>query len=171
MSKVISNSVGVKLFLSLVMIFSVLSSFNSVDASELKDSSDGMVYFEKINDSVMKLNIENGKGHVDSDGNATIVDNETGIVADLPRVTEDVNGSPVDLVYKEDGNNLLVEYHSVMQPRGFWECSLGTVGGVGTGALAGMGIGAIAVTPVTVLGGGVFGGAFGGMSGAANHCF
>ena len=34
-----------------------------------------------------------------------------------------------------------------------------------------MGIGAMAGTPVTVLGGGVFGGLSGGMVGAASSCF
>lgn len=79
--------------------------------------------------------------------------------------------TPIAMSLKE-GENLLVEYHSAgFQTFGFWQCTLGTVGGAGTSTLAGMGIGAIAATPATVLGEGVFGGIAGGMTGASASCF
>ncbi|WP_020007629.1 hypothetical protein [Salinicoccus albus] len=171
MIRTFENSMGLKLILSFVLIFSVLSSFNFAEASDSETSDESMVYFEKVNDSIMKLNIENGEGYIDENGNARIKDNVTGTIADLPAESVDKNGAPVNLVYKKDGNDLLVEYHSQIQPFGVAECALGTVGSTGSGALAGMGIGAMGATPVTVLGGGVFGGAFSGMTGAATFCF
>lgn len=171
MIRILKSSTALKLVLSFVLALSVFSTVNFAEASELKDSEAGMVYFEKVNDSIMKLRIENGEGFIDENGNASIKDNVTGTVADLPIESIDENGMPVNLVYKKDGNDLLVEYHLQIQTFGFAQCALGTVGAAGSGALAGMGIGAIAVTPVTVLGGGVFGGVFGGMTGAATFCF
>ena len=161
-----------KLVLSVCLSVSFLSFGLQANAST---SDEGYVNFIKLNDSTLKLEIDNGEGYIDKDGTAFIKDNITGIIAELPKQTLDKNDEKVNLVYKQDGNNLIVEYHEIntntIQPLGFWKCTLGTAGAAGGGALAGMGIGAVAATPVTVLGGGVFGGISGGMSGAAASCF
>lgn len=162
-----------KLLLTAVLVlggtlFGFQVNTTNVEASTVNE---GYVTFEKLNESTLKLNVENGKSYINEEGIAFIEDDFTGQVAELPQEGIDKNGMPINMVYKADGNDLIVEYHSVIQPYGFWKCTLGTVGGAGTGALAGMGIGAMAGTPVTVLGGGVFGGLSGGMVGASSSCF
>ncbi|QMT18918.1 hypothetical protein H1Q58_08160 [Planococcus maritimus] len=158
-----------KIFLSLCLVLSGLAFGVQAEASTIEE---GYVTFEKINESTLKLIIENGDSYIDEEGTAFITDSITGQTAELPKETLDKNEMPVNLVYKKQDDNLLVEYHSAgFQTFGFWQCTLGTVGAAGTGTLAGMGIGAIAATPVTVLGGGVFGGIAGGMTGASASCF
>lgn len=161
-----------RIFLSVCLLVSGLAIGMEASASV---PTEGYVNFVKLNDSTLKLEIENGKGYIDKNGTAFIKDSITGEVAELPQQTLDKDDNKVNLVYKQKGPNLIVEYHDIttnsIQARGFWKCTLGTAGGAGTGALAGMGIGAVAATPVTVLGGGVFGGISGGMTGAAASCF
>lgn len=124
--------------------------------------------FIQLNESTIKIELENAESYIDENGTAFIEDEITGEVLELPKESLDKNEDKVNLVYKQDDNDLVVELHSTgVQPQGFWKCTLGTVGGTGTGALGGMGIGAVGATPITVLGGGVFGGA----SGAAASCF
>lgn len=157
-------------FLLAVFLF-MSSSLLSWQIAEASTVEEGYIYFEQLNESTLKLHIENGTSYINEDGIAFVEDNITKEVAELPAKGIDKNGAPVYFVYKADGNDLIVEYHLMIQARGFWKCTLGTVGAAGTGALAGMGIGAVAATPVTVLGGGVFGGVFGGMAGASASCF
>lgn len=160
---------GLKIVLSICLILSGFAAFGL--QAEASTAEEGRVTFEKLNESTLKLNIDNGESYIDEEGTAFIKDSITGQVVELPKENIDKNGMLVNMVYKQDGNDLLVEYHSAIQTFGFWQCTLGTLGGTGTGILAGMGIGAIAVTPVTVLGGGVFGGISGGMTGASAACF
>lgn len=79
----------------------------------------------------MKLHIENGTSYINEDGIALVEDNITKEVAELPAKGIDKNGALVYLVYKADGNDLIVEYHLMIQSRGFWKCTLGTVGAAG----------------------------------------
>lgn len=163
-----------RILLSACLLVGGLSFGMQASASETTHD-EGYINFIKLNDSMLKLELENAEGYIEEDGTAFIKDTITGTVAELPKQTLDKNDKKVNLVYKQDGKDLIVEYHEInnntVQTMGFWKCTLGTAGGAGTGALAGMGVGAAAATPLTVLGGGVFGGIAGGMTGASASCF
>lgn len=163
-----------RLVLSVTLLVSGLSFGMQASASETTHD-EGYINFIKLNDSTLKLELENAEGYIEDDGTAFIKDTITGTVAELPKQTLDKDDEKVNLVYKQDGKDLFVEYHEInngtVQTMGFWKYALGTAGGAGGGALAGMAVGAVAATPVTVLGGGVFGGISGGMTGASASCF
>ncbi|MEH7605697.1 hypothetical protein [Priestia megaterium] len=163
-----------RLILSACLLVGVLSFGMQASASETTHE-EGYINAVQLNESMLELELENAEGYIEEDGTAFIKDDVTGTVVDLPKQTLDKNDEKVNLVYKQDGKNLIVELHEInnntVQTMGFWKCTLGTAGAAGAGAMTGMTVGAVAASPFTVLGGGVFGGAFGGMTGAAASCF
>lgn len=88
----------------------------------------------------------------------------------LPKQLKNVNGNMINLVYEKNDDGVEVQLHNAIQPFGWLQYSLRTAGGIGSGALAGAGVGS-AVSGIGTVAGGIVGGISTGMMGAAASCF
>ncbi len=133
-------------------------------------------YLRQVDDSTFVLKIADGM-KLAEDG--TAITNSTGEKVNLPTSTKDKNGNSVTLRYSTaaDDDNLVVinvlaaQGSSLRSAQGNpVQCTLGTVGGLGSGVLLGGGAGA-AVGGLGALPGAIIGGVSGAATGAAASCF
>lgn len=144
--------------------------------------ADGVAALEQTNESELALKARSGATlTAAADGHSATIAKD-GKSETLPTDAKDKNGAPVTLHYVQDGDGVRIQVidlqKKVDQPApgeaikytNWVKCGLGTVGGGGTGGLAGAGVG----TTVPVIGttvGAVVGGVSGAATGAAASCF
>lgn len=161
---------------NILKIFAVITfilggvAFNSsiVDAKQTQKEN---VQIEQINESTMQLHLEDEVVFEQKEnGETVLIDTTNNKKEILPTNTTDANGNSINLVYVENDKGIEIQLHNLIQPFGWLQCSLGTVGGAGVAGLGGAGVGS-AVPGIGTVAGGIVGGIAGGMSGAAASCF
>lgn len=172
-----------KLLVTTILIFGIsMAELQVTQASEQKSQEEN-VQIEQINESTIQLHLDDSVTFQQNEnGNPYLVDNKNNKEEVLPSTTQDTNGNPVSLVYVENENGVEVQVLDQNQTTGqmqtmaqtqetnWLKCSLGTAGGMGTGGLAGAGVGS-AVPVIGTVSGGVVGAVSAGMTGAAASCF
>ncbi|WP_020006395.1 hypothetical protein [Salinicoccus albus] len=161
---------------NIMKVFAVITfvlggiTFNSsaVDAEQTQKEN---VYIEQINESTMQLHLEDEiTFEQNENGQSYLVDTSNNQEETLPTQTTDANGNQINLVYEQNEDGVEVQLQNLIQPFGWLQCSLGTAGGIGSGGLAGAGVGS-AVPGIGTVAGGIIGGISTGMTGAAASCF
>lgn len=130
-------------------------------------------YLQQTSESSFHLTFNNTVKTSFTDGVVTVNYSE-GNSEVLPTITRDKNGAIVKIVYSasNDGYDLFVQQVNMDRKKSpkWWKCTLGTVGGGGTGAMGGYKIG-VGAGPYGAAVGTIIGAVSGAATGAASACF
>lgn len=146
------------IFLTFILVLGTLGLTQSTVAAEESNFGELSV----INESTLHLEINKDFDFNSNQNGVGGTITSEGQTENLPEITVDKDGNNVNLVYKQVDDGLEIQVLNQIQPFGWVQCTLGTVGGTGTGGLSGAGVGSAVPAIGTVVGG---------VSGAAASCF
>lgn len=159
---------SIKRILSAALVFLITLSTIGVGKSHASEENIGTL--KQATTSSFNLSVKDEvKGSIDEQGILTLTDGNKSVK--MPSSTKDKDGKDVNLYYeKAEDNSYNILVIKSTSDRGVGKCVLGTVGGAGTGGLAGAAAGT-AVPGLGNVAGAVIGGVSGAATGAAASCF